>query len=214
MMPERKAVKNMGCHVAPSAEENMTRCFWCNDDPLYIAYHDHEWGVPLRDERALFELLLLEGFQAGLAWITVLKKRAHYRQVLFGFDPLQLASMSDEQIEALLLDPGIIRNRLKLQAARRNARAWLALEQPGDWLWSFVGGQPLVHHFADRQQVPVTSPEAEAMSKALRKAGFNFVGPTICYAFMQAAGMVMDHTQDCHRYAALVQPSVSDPGRF
>ena len=181
----------------------MPRCFWCNEDPLYIAYHDQEWGVPLRDAQKLFELLLLEGFQAGLSWITILKKRARYREVLFGFDVQRVAEMSDAEIEALMLDAGIIRNRLKLNAARRNAQAWQALEDPVEWLWSFVGGQPKINHFEGRSQVPAVTPEAEAMSKALKKAGFTFVGPTICYAFMQAAGMVMDHTLECDRYAVL-----------
>lgn len=181
----------------------MTRCFWCNEDPLYIAYHDHEWGVPLRDAQKLFELLLLEGFQAGLSWITVLKKRARYREVMFGFDVQQLADMSDEYIEQLMQEPGIIRNRLKLNAARRNARAWLQLADPVTLLWSFVGGVPKVNHFKDRSEVPAITAEAEAMSKALKKAGFTFVGPTICYAYMQASGMVMDHTTDCDRYRAL-----------
>ena len=181
----------------------MPRCFWCNQDPLYISYHDEEWGVPQRDPKALFELLLLEGFQAGLSWITVLKKRERYREVLFGFDPERLAQMSDEYIEQLMQDPGIIRSLLKLKAARQNAQAWLKLDDPVAWLWSFVGGAPKVNHFQDRSQVPAVTPEAEAMSKALRKAGFNFVGPTICYAYMQASGMVMDHTSDCDRYAAL-----------
>jgi DNA-3-methyladenine glycosylase I len=181
----------------------MPRCFWCNDDPLYIAYHDHEWGVPLRDPQGLFELLLLEGFQAGLAWITVLKKRQRYREVLFGFDPQRLAQLSDDEIELLMQDPGIIRNRLKLKAARQNAQAWLRLDDPVALLWSFVGGGPLINHFKDRSQVPALTPQAEAMSKALKKAGFTFVGPTICYAFMQASGMVMDHTTDCDSYARL-----------
>jgi DNA-3-methyladenine glycosylase I len=181
----------------------MPRCFWCNEDPLYIAYHDQEWGVPLRDAQKLFELLLLEGFQAGLSWITILKKRARYREVLFGFDVQRVAQMSDAEIDELMLDAGIIRNRLKLNAARRNALAWQALEDPVGWLWSFVGGQPLINHFKDRSQVPAVTPEAEAMSKALKKAGFTFVGPTICYAFMQATGMVMDHTLECDRYAVL-----------
>jgi DNA-3-methyladenine glycosylase I len=168
-----------------------------------MSYHDEEWGVPQRDPQALFELLLLEGFQAGLSWITVLKKRERYREVLFGFDPERLAQMSDEYIEQLMQDPGIIRNFLKLKAARQNAQAWLALQDPVTWLWSFVGGAPKINHFQDRSQVPAVTPEAEAMSKALRKAGFNFVGPTICYAYMQASGMVMDHTTDCDRYALL-----------
>lgn len=183
----------------------MPRCFWCTDDPLYQAYHDHEWGTPQREAGQLFEMLLLEGFQAGLSWITVLKKRERYRQVLFGFDPQRLAQMSDEEIEERMLDPGIIRNRLKLKAARRNALAWLALEDPAGFLWSFVGGQPKINHFAGRSEVPAVTDEAKAMSKALQKAGFTFVGPTICYAFMQATGMVMDHTTDCDRYAALLR---------
>ena len=182
----------------------MPRCFWCTDDPLYIAYHDHEWGVPLRDPQRLFELLLLEGFQAGLSWITILKKRARYREVLFGFDVQRLAQMSDEEIDELLQDPGIIRNRLKLRAARQNAQAWLQLEDPVTLLWSFVGGQPQINRYAGRSEIPTQTAEAEAMSKALKKAGFSFVGPTICYAYMQAAGMVMDHTTDCDRYAVLV----------
>ncbi len=183
----------------------MPRCFWCTEDPLYQAYHDREWGVPLRDPQALFELLLLEGFQAGLSWITVLKKRARYRERLFGFDPQRLARLGDDEIEALLQDPGIIRNRLKLKAARQNAQAWLRLDDPAALLWSFVGGEPRINHFADRSQVPALTAEAEAMSRALKQAGFSFVGPTICYAFMQAAGMVMDHTTDCDRYPELAR---------
>ncbi|UVE17830.1 DNA-3-methyladenine glycosylase I [Pseudomonas sp. LS44] len=181
----------------------MPRCFWCSDDPLYRAYHDDEWGVPLRDPRALFELLLLEGCQAGLSWFTVLKKRERYREVLFGFDPQRLAELSDAQIEVLMEDPGIIRNRLKLKAARQNAQAWLRLEDPVGLLWSFVGGVAKINRFSGRGDVPAVTAEAEAMSKALKKAGFTFVGPTICYAFMQASGMVMDHTLDCDRHAEL-----------
>ncbi|MED7669638.1 DNA-3-methyladenine glycosylase I [Pseudomonas moraviensis subsp. stanleyae] len=181
----------------------MPRCFWCTEDPLYMAYHDQEWGTPLRDAQGLFELLLLEGFQAGLSWITVLRKRERYGQVLFGFDVQRVAQMSDAEIDELMLDPGIIRNRLKLNAARRNAQAWLALEDPVAFLWSFVGDQPIINHFKDRSEVPAITPEALAMSKALKKAGFTFVGPTICYALMQASGMVMDHTRDCDRYAQL-----------
>ncbi|MBT2338553.1 MULTISPECIES: DNA-3-methyladenine glycosylase I [Pseudomonas] len=181
----------------------MPRCFWCSEDPLYMAYHDQEWGTPLRDAQGLFELLLLEGFQAGLSWITVLRKRAHYREVLYNFDVQRVAQMSDAEIEDLMQDPGIIRNRLKLKAARRNAQAWLALEDPVAFLWSFVGDKPIINHFKDRTEVPAITPEALAMSKGLKKAGFTFVGPTICYALMQASGMVMDHTQDCDRYAEL-----------
>ncbi len=159
--------------------------------------------MPLRDAQKLFELLLLEGFQAGLSWITILKRRARYREVLFGFDAERLAQLTDTEIDALMLDPTIIRNRLKLRAVRTNARAWLTLKDPVDLLWSFVGGQPKINHFKDRSEVPAITVEAEAMSKALKKAGFTFVGPTICYAYMQASGMVMDHTVDCDRYAIL-----------
>ncbi|WP_338460347.1 DNA-3-methyladenine glycosylase I [Azotobacter vinelandii DJ] len=185
----------------------MPRCFWCSEDPLYQAYHDEEWGVPLRDPQRLFELLLLEGFQAGLSWFTVLKKRERYRQVLFGFEVARLARMSDEEIGERLQDPGIIRNRRKLEAARQNARAWLRLEEPVGWLWSFVGGMPRINRFRTPAEVPATTPEAKTMSKALKKAGFVFVGPTICYAFMQACGMVMDHTLDCDRHVELAGSS-------
>jgi DNA-3-methyladenine glycosylase I len=183
----------------------MPRCYWCNEEPVYIDYHDQEWGVPLRDAQKLFELLLLEGFQAGLSWITVLKKRARYREVMFGFDVHRVAAMTDDEIEVLMQEPGIIRNRLKLNAARRNAQAWLRLEDPVQFLWSFVGGEQKVNHRKDRSEVPAITSEAEAMSKALKKAGFTFVGPTICYAYMQSSGMVMDHTVDCDRYAVLAR---------
>jgi len=181
----------------------MPRCFWCTEDPLYIQYHDQEWGIPLYDPQRLFELLLLEGFQAGLSWITVLKKRQRYREVLFGFDPQRLAQLSDEHLDTLLQDPGIIRNRLKLKAARQNAQAWLRLPDPAALLWSFVGGVPKINHFCAHSQIPTITAEAQDMSRALKKAGFSFVGPTICYAYMQASGMVMDHTTDCPRYAEL-----------
>jgi len=173
---------------------------------LYQQYHDEEWGVPCRDADALFEMLLLEGFQAGLSWITVLRKREHYRRVYRDFDLQFMASQSDEQLQALLQDAGIIRNRLKVYGARRNAQAWLALSEQHDpvtWLWQFVGGQPQINNFASLGEIPAQTPAAVSMSKALKKAGFTFVGPTICYAFMQATGMVMDHTRDCHRFALL-----------
>jgi len=179
------------------------RCFWCTQDKEYTAYHDTEWGIPCYDEHKLFEMLLLEGFQAGLSWITVLKKRARYREVLFNFDPHKIATMTDSYIEQLLQDKGIIRNRLKLQAARKNAKAWLALENPVEFIWSFVAGNPKINHFTTRTDVPATSPESDAMSKALKKAGFSFVGSTICYAYMQAIGMVMDHMTDCFMYNKL-----------
>ena len=182
----------------------MPRCAWCGTDPLYIDYHDREWGVPARDPQVLFEFLLLEAFQAGLSWITVLRKRERYRQVLFGFDAERLARMSDAEIDERMQDPGIIRNRRKLEAARSNARAWLQLEDPAGFVWSFVGDVPKINRFERLDQVPAVSPEAEAMSRALKKAGFSFVGPTICYAYMQATGMVMDHLIDCERHGALL----------
>lgn len=173
------------------------RCFWCTDDKDYINYHDNEWGIPCYDEKKLFEMLLLEGFQAGLAWITVLKKRQHYRKVLYNFDPDKLAIMTDDYISQLLQDKGIIRNRLKLQAARKNAQAWLQLDNPVEFMWSFVNGKPKTNHFTGKLEIPTTTPESDAMSKALKKANFSFVGSTICYAYMQAVGMVIDHTMDC-----------------
>ena len=185
--------------------DDRKRCSWAaGSTDAMRDYHDREWGLPLHDDRALFEFICLEGAQAGLSWRTVLDKRAHYRRVFDDFDIARCAKLSDARIEKLLTDPGIIRNRLKLNAARRNAQAWLALEDPVAFLWSFVGGRPIINHFKDRSEVPAITPEALAMSKALKKAGFTFVGPTICYALMQASGMVMDHTQDCDRYAQLV----------
>ncbi|MDS1139781.1 DNA-3-methyladenine glycosylase I [Pusillimonas sp. SM2304] len=188
-------------------DNRLTRCAWCSSDPVYMAYHDTEWGVPSHDPRHLFEMLLLEGFQAGLSWITVLKKRPRYRQVMFGFDPERLAGMSDGYIQELMQDPGIIRNRLKLNAARQNAQAWLRQSDPVALIWSFVDGQPKINHYARMQDVPTITPEAQTMSRTLKKAGFNFVGPTICQSYLQAIGCLMDHTTDCHRHAALARPS-------
>lgn len=182
----------------------ICRCAWVSDDPLYIAYHDCEWGVPVRERRALFEFLVLEGAQAGLSWITVLRKRARYREVFDGFDPARIARWDDAKRAALMSDAGIIRNRAKIEAAIINARAWLALEAAGidpvEWLWQFVGGAPHVNRWPSLREVPATTQASEAMSKALRARGFKFVGPTICYAFMQAVGMVNDHTTDCFRH--------------
>lgn len=189
-----------------SFDNASQRCHWCSADPVYQAYHDREWGVPEYHAQRLFEKLLLDGFQAGLSWITVLKKRERYRQVYRGFDPQFMADQSDTDLLALLADTGIIRNRLKVKGARQNAQAWLRLAEqtdPGEWLWQFVGGRPRVNHFSSIGQVPTQTAEALAMSKALKQAGFTFVGPTICYAFMQATGMVMDHTTDCFRYPQL-----------
>ncbi len=183
------------------------RCPWCGDDPLYQQYHDEEWGVPDHDDRSLFECLNLEGAQAGLSWITVLRKRDHYRQVFDGFDAEKIARYDDAKVAALLADPGIIRNRLKVAATIGNAQAYLTLREQGrtlsDYLWAFVDGKPQINHFRTLQDVPVTTPVAEAMSKNLKKRGFRFVGPTIVYAFMQATGMVNDHLIGCPRHRDL-----------
>jgi DNA-3-methyladenine glycosylase I len=177
------------------------RCPWCGDDPLYSAYHDQEWGVPLHDDRRLFELLVLEGAQAGLSWITVLRKREAYRRAYAGFDPREVAGQSAERQAELLLDPGIIRNRLKVGAAVRNARAFLDVQARfgsfDRYLWGFVDGQPRVNQWRSPAEVPAVTPEAQALSKDLQARGFTFVGPTIIYAYMQSAGLVDDHLLSC-----------------
>ena len=181
-----------------------TRCGWVNDDPLYVAYHDEEWGVPVRDDRRLFEMLVLDGAQAGLSWYTILKKREAYRRAFDGFDPERVARYGEKKIASLLEDTGIVRNRLKVQAAIGNARAWLDLRESGvgfsDFLWEFTGSVTIVNAWRRIEDVPATTPASEAMSKALRRRGFRFAGPTICYAFMQAAGMVNDHLTSCFRW--------------
>ena len=183
------------------------RCAWCGTDPLYIAYHDLEWGVPSHDDAHLFEMLILEGQQAGLSWITVLKKREHFRAALDGFDPERIARYTPARIEKLMGNASIIRNRLKLNAAVKNARAFLALQAEfgsfDRYIWSFAGGQALQYGFHSAQEIPVTSAESDAMSRALKQRGFSFVGSTICYSFMQAVGMMNDHLVSCHRYAAI-----------
>lgn len=182
----------------------MNRCPWCEGFDLYRLYHDTEWGVPLRDDRALFELLILEGAQAGLSWSTVLKKRESYRLAFDHFDPRKIALYDDNKISELLNNPGIIRNKLKVAATITNAKAYLALKKDGstfsDFLWQFVGHQPIQNQRQTLSDVPAKTVESDAMSKALLKAGFKFVGSTICYAFMQASGMVNDHLLTCHRY--------------
>jgi DNA-3-methyladenine glycosylase I len=187
------------------------RCDWVSDDPLYIEYHDHEWGVPLRDDQKLFELLILEGAQAGLSWITVLKKRENYRRLFDGFNPEIIARYDQAKIEALMQDAGIIRNRLKINATVGNARAYLAIRERGesfsDFLWQFTGGGVKVNHWNSLKELPAKTAESDAMSKALLREGFKFVGSTICYAFMQATGMVNDHTADCFRYHEVGQDS-------
>lgn len=182
-------------------------CPWCTGFDLYRQYHDHEWGLPLRDDRALFELLVLEGAQAGLSWSTILKKREHYRVVFDGFVPEIVARYNDKKVSALLTDPGIVRNRAKVAAAIQNAKAYLAIQANGqsfnEFLWQFVNGEPIQNTWQTSSEVPASTPESIAMSKALLKAGFKFVGPTICYAFMQASGMVNDHLTNCPRHAAV-----------
>jgi DNA-3-methyladenine glycosylase I len=179
------------------------------NDELYIAYHDLEWGKPLHDERRLFELLCLEGAQAGLSWRTILARRDGYRAVFDGFDADALAAWDEGRVEAALLDARIVRNRLKVNAVRENARAAVALYAAGTTLdrvlWDFVGGEPVRTAWADSGQIPVTTPVADAMSRALKKLSFRFVGPTICYAFMEAAGLVNDHTTDCFRYSEVAR---------
>lgn len=179
----------------------LARCTWVNDDPLYIAYHDEEWGKPLYDDRKLFELLMLEGMQAGLSWYTVLKKRERYREVFDGFDPEIIVHYDEVKITELMNDPGIIRNRLKIDSIIRNAGVYLRIcEEQGsfaDYLWSFVGGQPIINQWKTRAEVPATTSLSDTMSTALKKKGMKFVGSTICYAFMQASGMVDDHAENC-----------------
>lgn len=188
--------------------DGRTRCGWVpTDDDLYVRYHDEEWGVPVHDDRLLFEMLTLEGAQAGLSWITVLRKRENYRRLFDNFDPEIVARYGDEKVEALLVDPGIVRNRLKVTSTVDNARAVLAVrEEFGSFdafIWQFVDGKPIVPAWTSVSDVPAQTSESLAMSKTLRKRGFRFVGPTICYAFMQATGMVNDHTTDCFRFREL-----------
>ena len=185
----------------------IKRCGWCRSDPLYVAYHDNEWGVPEHDDRTLFEMLVLEGAQAGLSWLTILKKRNNYRQAFHQFDPECVARYGDRDIARLMQDQGIVRNRLKIEAAIRNARGYLQIRGEhgsfSDYLWDFVGNTPIINNREVLADIPTRTSTSEKMSKALKKHGFNFVGPTICYAFMQAVGMVNDHTTDCFRYQPL-----------
>ena len=181
----------------------MKRCAWAGTDPLYVAYHDEEWGVPVHDDRLFFEMLTLEGAQAGLSWITVLRKRAHYREVFAGFDPSTVARFDARKKAALMKDAGIVRNRLKIDSTVTNARAFLDLQAElgsfDAYVWRFVGGKPIVRRPDSPQGVPARTEESDALSKDLKKRGFRFVGSTICYAFMQACGLVDDHARDCFR---------------
>ncbi|NKB32551.1 MAG: DNA-3-methyladenine glycosylase I [Pseudomonadales bacterium] len=190
------------------------RCWWPGKDPDYIAYHDDEWGVPVHDDQLLFEFICLEGQQAGLSWITVLKKRDHYRKCFKNFDVNKVARLTDGTIEKLLLDPGLIRNRLKLYSIRTNAKAFQAVQKEfgsfESYIWSFVDGKPKDGKRKTAKEVPATTAESDAMSKDLKKRGFKFIGSTICYAFMQAAGLVNDHTHSCFRYRELINFEASD----
>jgi DNA-3-methyladenine glycosylase I len=192
--------------TAPATE--LVRCAWASGgDPLYEAYHDEEWGVPLHDERALFELLCLEGAQAGLAWITILRKREGYRSAFHDFDPERVAAMTDSDLEERLGNPGIVRNRLKVYAARTNATAFLELQAEhgsfDSYLWNWVDGKPLRNAWRELGELPAKTPLAESISRDLRRRGFTFVGPTIVYAYLQSTGVVNDHVVTCFRYGAL-----------
>ncbi|MCP3849119.1 MAG: DNA-3-methyladenine glycosylase I [Gammaproteobacteria bacterium] len=184
------------------------RCEWCSGDKLYQKYHDSEWGVPSYDDQHLFEMLILEGAQAGLSWITVLKKRAHYQKVFDHFDANKIALYDEKKIAQLLADPGIIRNRLKVNSTITNARLFIEIKEEygsfSDYIWQFVNGQPIINHWKMLSNVPVSTKESDQMSKALKKRGFKFIGTTICYAYMQAVGMVNDHTLDCYRHQKLI----------
>ncbi len=183
---------------------SLQRCGWAGSDPLYLAYHDEEWGVPVHDDRRHFEMLCLEGAQAGLSWLTILRKRDNYRAAFDNFVPLRVAAYGEEKVAALLADAGIVRNRLKVQACVRNAQAFLHLQEAyagfDSYIWQFVDGAPLVNHWTSLSEVPAQTAQAQAMSKDLRRRGFTFVGPTICYAYMQACGLVNDHVVDCFRH--------------
>jgi DNA-3-methyladenine glycosylase I len=185
----------------------MRRCAWVGDDPLMTAYHDQEWGVPLHDDRALFEFLILEGAQAGLSWLTILRKREGYRSAFSGFVPERVAAFDDGDLQRLLSDARIVRNRRKIEAAIGNARTFLAVQKEfgsfDSYVWAFVGGAPVHNRWTSPAEIPSLTPEAERLSRDLKNRGFRFVGPTICYAHMQATGMVNDHTVDCFRWAEL-----------
>jgi DNA-3-methyladenine glycosylase I len=187
---------------------DRTRCAWCGTDPLYVRYHDEEWGVPVHDDRVHFESLLLEGAQAGLSWITILRKREAYRKAFAGFDPERVARLGQREVASRMRNPGLVRNRLKIQGAVRNARAFLALQEEAGsfdaWAWGFVDGRPVQGRWRSQVEVPATTAASDALSRELRRRGFTFVGPTIAYAYMQAVGLVNDHVAGCFRRRALV----------
>ncbi len=190
-----------------TAKNSLSRCSWVTDDPLYIHYHDHEWGVPLHDDKLLFEFLILEGAQAGLSWLTVLKKRENYRTCFDHFDPSKIVRYNKKKIDALIANPGIIRNKLKIASVIENAKAYLKVVEEHDnfsnYIWQFVDGKPIQNHWKSHKQVPAQTSISDNMSKDLKKRGFKFVGSTICYAYMQAVGMVNDHTTNCFRFSTL-----------
>jgi DNA-3-methyladenine glycosylase I len=192
-----------------SASRDIKRCDWAGTDPLYIEYHDTEWGVPLHDDRRLFEMLVLEGAQAGLSWITILRKRPAYREAFADFDPHLVADYDGRTVRALLRNRGIIRNRAKIESAIKNARAFLEVQREfgsfDAYIWRFVGGKPRRNAWSTQKQIPASTPESVVMSKDMRGRGFSFVGPTICYAHMQATGMVNDHLVGCFRHRAVAR---------
>ena len=192
-------------------KKEPTRCRWCLGSDIYLDYHDNEWGVPVKDDQLLFEFLTLEGAQAGLSWITVLKKREHYKKVFADFDPNKVAKFSAKKVEALLNDPGIIRNRLKVESTVSNAKAFLKVQKEfgsfSNYLWGFVDGKQIQNSFPSLAKLPATTPLSDSLSKDLKKRGFRFVGSTICYAMMQAVGLVNDHTTDCFRYKEIKKSS-------
>jgi DNA-3-methyladenine glycosylase I len=192
-----------------SSSDKKKRCWWCGDDDLYQQYHDEEWGVPVHDDRRLFEFLCLEGAQAGLSWITILRKRENYRRVFDGFDAAKIARYQEPKIASLLADPGIVRNKLKVNGFVKNARAYLELLDQGDsldsYLWNYVDGVPVQNHWQSMGQIPANTKNSDVMSKDLKKRGFTFVGSTICYALMQAAGLVNDHLTDCYRHQEVIE---------
>ena len=187
----------------------LCRCTWCGDNPLYVAYHDHDWGVPAHDDRHLFEMLILEGAQAGLSWLTILKKRENYRKAFDNFDVEKVAAYSDQDVQRLLADPGIVRNRLKIASAIKNAQGVLAIKEEfgslDTYLWSFVDGAPRQNEWRSMAEMPTRTEQSDRMSKALKRRGCNFIGTTICYSFMQATGMVNDHIIGCFRHAAVLE---------
>jgi len=190
-------------------DDGLRRCFWCGRDPLYMDYHDTEWGVPEYDDRALYEKLVLDGFQAGLSWITILRKRENFRRAFSNFRPEKIARYDRKKIASLMRDTGIVRNKMKIEGAVASARAWIGMQEKGSgfsvFLWDFTDGRPIVNRFRIKRQIPAETPLSKKISKELKEKGFKFCGPTIVYAFMQAVGMVNDHIVECHRHKALAR---------